>query len=87
MIITIKKNAIKGIYISGDLIKSNIPGGLIFSSMIFSNPLPIEQTKKSWGIVPKKVAQKKLFAFTLKIQGKIFDIAKGIPPINLYANR
>ena len=30
-----------------------------------------------------KVAQKKLDTFTLNIQGNTFDIANGIPPINL----
>ena len=72
---------------SGELISCITPGGLIFCSIIFSSPLPIEQTKKSWGTIPKKVAQKKLVTLTLKMQGKIFEIAKGIPPINLYANR
>ena len=42
-----KKKAPKGIYISGDLIKYNNFGASRFSSIIFSNPLPIEHTKKS----------------------------------------
>ena len=55
--------------------------------MIFSSPFPIDAIKKSWGIIPIKVAQKKLRTFTLNMHGKTFDIAKGIPPINLYNNK
>jgi len=62
---------------------SIIPGGFKFWSIIFSKPFPIEQIKKIWGKIPIKVAQKKLRTLTLKIHGKTFDIAKGIPPINL----
>ena len=64
-----------------------IPGGSIFWSIIFSNPLPIEQTKKSCGIIPINVAQKKLKPFTLNMHGNTQLIAQGIPPINLYINR
>ena len=60
-----------------------MPGGSRFWSIIFSNPLAIEVTINSWGIIPIKVAQKKLEVLTLKIQGKIFEIANGIPPTNL----
>ena len=35
-------------------------------------------------MIPIKVAQKKFKTFTLKIQGKTFEIANGIPPISLY---
>tara|TARA_X000000368_G_C22407935_1_gene440538 strand:- start:83 stop:280 length:198 start_codon:yes stop_codon:yes gene_type:complete len=58
-----------------------------FLSIIFSIPLPIEQIKKSGGNIPIKVAQKKLDTLTLKIQGRTLDIAKGIPPTNLYINK
>ena len=51
--------------------------------MIFSNPLPIEQIKKICGKIPINVAQKKLKTLTLKMHGNTFEIAKGIPPINL----
>ena len=74
---------IKGTYISGKKIISIIPGGFKFWSIIFSKPLPIEQIKKTWGKIPISVAQKKLMTFTLKIHGKTFDIANGMPPINL----
>ena len=68
---------------SGKKIISMIPGGLKFWSIIFSKPLPIEQIKKTWGQIPIKVAQKKLRTLTLKIHGKTFDIANGMPPIDL----
>ena len=32
-------------------------------------------------------AQKKLNGFTLNIHGNTFEIANGIPPINLYINK
>ena len=62
-------------------------GASKFSSIIFSNPFPMEHIKKIWGRIPIKVAQKKLNVFTLNIQGNTFDIANGIPPINLYINK
>ena len=65
------------------LIKFIILGASRFWLIIFSRPLPIEQIIKSWGKIPNKVAQKKLDVLTLKIHGNTFDIAKGIPPINL----
>ena len=71
----------------GDVIKSIMLGASKFWSIIFSNPLPIEITINNDGIIPKKVDQKKLYIFTLKIQGKIFCIWKGIPPTNLKINK
>ena len=47
----------------------------------------MDTKRKLWGTIPIKVAKKKLEAFTLKIQGKTFDKAKGMPPINLYTNK
>ena len=58
-------------------------GGSKFFSITFSKPLPIETIKKICGIIPIKVAIKKFKVLTLKIQGKTFDIANGIPPTNL----
>ena len=83
MIIIKVANANIGIYISGEYIKSIILGVSKFCSIIFSSPLPIDTTKNNCGVSPIKVAQKKLPALTLKIQGNTFDSAKGIPPINL----
>ena len=70
-------------YICGVVIKSISLGASILSSIIFSKPSPNEQIKKIEGISPIKVAQKKLKIFTLNIQGKILEIANGIPPTNL----
>ena len=83
MIKTNPIKAIKGIYISGEYIISNNLGVSKFSSTIFSNPLPIETNKNNCGKIPIKVAQKKLLTLTLKMHGKTFEIAKGIPPTNL----
>ena len=69
------------------MIISAIPGGSKFFSIIFSTPLPIEQIKKICGSIPKNVAQKKLIILTLNIHGNTLDIAKGIPPMNLYASK
>ena len=55
----------------------------MFWSITFSNPLPNAHIKKIWGDTPINVAQKKLCALTLKIQGRTLETAKGIPPINL----
>ena len=52
-----------------------------FWSIIFSNPLPIDTTKKTWGIIPINVAKKKFFTFTLKIVGRRQLSCQGIPPI------
>ena len=68
---------------SGEYIKSIMAGASKFFSIIFSSPLPTETTKNNSGVIPIKVAQKKLIVLTLKIQGRTFDSAKGIPPINL----
>ena len=68
---------------SGEYIISIILGGSKFWLIIFSRPLPIETTKNICGIIPIKVAKKKLLNLTLKIHGNKFDRAKGIPPINL----
>ena len=76
-------NAIIGIYISLVYIISLILGDIKFWSIIFSNPLPMETNKKEGTVSAIKVDQKKLETFTLKIQGSIFWIANGTPPINL----
>ena len=65
------------------MIKSIILGGSKFWSINFSKPLPMETVKNICGNIPIKVAKKKLSILTLNIQGRMFDIAKGIPPINL----
>ena len=65
------------------VIKSIIDGGSELLSITFSNPSPIEHTINRCGVSPKNVAQKKLNGFTLKMQGKTFDNANGIPPIFL----
>ena len=59
------------------------PGTSEFLSITFSNPLPIEQIKKRDGIIPNRVAKKKLNIFTLNMHGKTLDNANGIPPTNL----
>ena len=58
-----------------------IPGGSIFWSIIFSNPLPIETAKKIWGIIPINVAKKKFITLTLNRVGKRQLSCQGIPPI------
>ena len=58
-------------------------GASLFWSIIFSNPLPRVTQINIWGTMPIKVAIKKFIDFTLKIHGKTFDIANGIPPTNL----
>ena len=63
--------------------KSTMLGASRFCSIIFSSPLPIETNKNDGAVIPINVAQKKLVALTLKIQGNTFDSAKGIPPISL----
>ena len=78
--IKIKKAKI-GMYISGSRTKSVILGICEFWSMIFSKPLPMETAKKIWGIIPKNVAKKKFFIFTLKIVGIRQLSCQGIPPI------
>ena len=83
MIKTNPRKANRGIYISGEYIKSIMLGASKFCSIIFSRPLPIETNKNDGGVIPIKVAQKKLLFFTLKMHGSTFDRAKGIPPINL----
>ena len=77
------KNPNNGMYMSGEYIKSIILGASKFSSIIFSNPLPIDTTKNNCGVSPINVAQKKLPSLTLKMHGNIFDSAKGTPPMNL----
>ena len=59
------KNAKRGTWISGEKIISIIPGTSEFWSITFSIPLPIDTAKKIWGIIPKKVANRKFFTFTL----------------------
>ena len=43
---------------SGENIMSVTPGTRIFSSIIFSSPLPIETTKNILGTIPINVAKK-----------------------------
>ena len=74
---------IKGIKTSGDLNISIIPGTSKFLSITFSKPLPIDVTKKIWGIIPMNVAKKKLLFFTLNKVGKMQLNCQGIPPQNL----
>ena len=78
-----EKKAIKGIKIEGVEISWYRLGAVMFFSIISSNPLPIDVTKNNEGIIPKKVDQKKLVIFTLKIHGIIFCIWNGMPPTNL----
>ena len=66
---------------------SFILGAVKFSLITFSSPLPIDTTKKTWGIIPISVEKKKFFTLTLNKVGKIQDNWKGIPPQNLYANK
>ena len=73
--------AIIGKYISGEKIISVIPGTSEFWSITFSKPLPIETAKNICGIIPIKVAKKKLFTFTLKRVGKRQLNCQGIPPM------
>ena len=49
---------------SGKKIISVNDGISEFWSITFSNPLPIETAKKIWGIIPIRVARKKLLALT-----------------------
>tara|TARA_Y100000022_G_scaffold121162_1_gene104781 strand:+ start:291 stop:512 length:222 start_codon:yes stop_codon:yes gene_type:complete len=72
---------------SGKNIILVIDGISEFSSITLSKPLPIETTKKTWGIIPMKDAKKKLLTLTLKIDGKIQLSCQGIPPMNLYINK
>ena len=59
MVVQIKqKNAKRGIYMSGEKIISVMPGASIFLSIIFSNPLPIDTTKKTLGTTPIIVEKK-----------------------------
>ena len=62
---------------------SIIPGGSNFWPIIVSRPLPIETTRKTWGIIPIKVARKKFINFTLNSVGNMQLNCHGIPPINL----
>ena len=52
------KKAIRGKYISFDEIISKNEGGVEFSLIIFSRPLPIETIINSCGIMPIKVPKK-----------------------------
>ena len=67
----------------GEEIISIILGGSKFLLIIVSKPLPIETTKKIWGIIPISVAKKKFLILTLKRVGKIQLSCQGIPPTNL----
>ena len=84
---TKKTNAKIGIYISEENRISLNLGTSAFSSIIFSNPFPMETAKKIWGIIPIHVAKKKLRIFTLKRVGKRQLNCHGTPPINRYINR
>ena len=65
---------------SGKKIISVNDGISVFWSITFSNPLPIETAKKIWGIIPIRVARKKLLVLTSKIVGKIQLSCQGTPP-------
>ena len=67
---------------SGDNTNSKNPGASKLLSINFSIPLPIDTAKNIWGIIPIKVAKKKLTALTLKIVGNKQLICHGMPPIN-----
>ena len=71
----------------GENIMSIIEGGFKFWLIIDSNPLPIETTKKTCGIMPINVAKKKFIILTSNKVGKIQLSCHGIPPINLYIKR
>ena len=64
-----------------------MPGTSEFWSITFSKPLPIETAKNIWGIIPIKVAKKKLINFTLKIVGNRQLNCQGIPPIKRYNSK
>ena len=84
---TKKTNAKIGIYISEENRISLNLGTSAFSSIIFSNPSPMETARKIWGIIPMHVAKKKLRIFTLKRVGKRQLNCHGTPPINRYINK
>ena len=65
----------------GEDIISIIPGGFKFWFITSSNPVPIETTKKIWGIIPIKVAKKKFITLTLNKVGKRQLNCQGMPPI------
>ena len=69
MITTKQINNNKGKYISFAVIISKYLGAFIFSSIIFSIALPIDQIKNKDGIIPVIVAKKKFKIFTLNIHG------------------
>ena len=84
---TKKTNAKIGIYISEENRISLNLGTSAFSSIIFSNPFPMETAKKIWGIIPIRVAKKKLIILTLKIVGNKQLNCQGIPPTKRYINK
>ena len=49
------KKAMRGKYISLEKIISKNEGGVVFASIIFSRPLPIETIINNCGIIPIKV--------------------------------
>ena len=55
---------------------SKIPGASIFSSIIFSKPLAIEATTNICGIMPIKVAAKKLTILTLNLHLRLLRNGK-----------
>ena len=54
-----------------------------FSSKILFNPAPRDAPTNNCGVIPIIDPKKKFLTLTLKIVGKIFEIKKGMPPINL----
>ena len=58
-------------------------GASSFKYIIFSIPSPMLAPIKSCGAIPINDPKKKFLTFILNKTGKIFDIEKGIPPINL----
>ena len=76
-------NPIIGIYISGENKSFVSVGGSKLISIILFKPEPKETQMKTCGYIPNKDPKKKFFNLILKIVGKIFEIAKGIPPTNL----
>ena len=72
-----------GKYISGSLINLTKVNES-FLLIKFPTPAPNAVIMNVLGTIPKRVAKKYLFIFILKITGKIFCIAKGMPPpVNL----
>ena len=72
-----------GIYICFEVKITKKLGASWFIRIIFSSPSPILAPIKSCGVIPIIDPKKKFLIFILNNVGKIFEIAKGMPPINL----